>query len=111
MAYCRFSDADIYLYPAVSGGVECCACPLAAKVPTIFTLGGEFLGKPVSRCERCKGKGCESCMMHGDTSGMSWDEAIEHVQAHVAAGHNVPADVLVKLDQDKAAEAAERRAR
>lgn len=27
MSYCRFSDADIYVYPSM-GGFECCGCPV-----------------------------------------------------------------------------------
>lgn len=27
MSYCRFSDADVYIFESSTGG-ECCACPL-----------------------------------------------------------------------------------
>ena len=26
MAYTRFSDSDIYIYPHIDGYIECCAC-------------------------------------------------------------------------------------
>lgn len=28
MSYCRFGEADVYVYPSVMGGIECCACRL-----------------------------------------------------------------------------------
>ena len=28
MAYCRFSDGDVYIFPHVAGGFECCGCAL-----------------------------------------------------------------------------------
>lgn len=102
MAYCRFSDSDIYLYPSVDGGVDCCACRLSPKVPTIWTKGSELWG--TKACSACGGKGCDKCMMHGSMVGMTYAEAIEHVKQHIAAGHSVPSEVIESLKRDQATE-------
>ena len=96
MAYCRFSNADIYLFGSIDGGFTCCACRLAVLVPTIFTKGGNFFGREIEPCT-CEDKGCPKCMLHGDTRGMNHAEAIEHVLTHRRAGHNVPDSVLERL--------------
>lgn len=31
MAYCRFSDGDVYLYHSSGGGIVCCDCRLKEK--------------------------------------------------------------------------------
>lgn len=28
MSYCRFGEADVYIYASVNGGIECCGCSL-----------------------------------------------------------------------------------
>jgi hypothetical protein len=28
VSYCRFGEADVYIFPHIAGGIECCACPL-----------------------------------------------------------------------------------
>ena len=86
MAYCRFSEGDIYLYPSAIGLV-CCACRLAPLVKTAFS----------EDCTQCQGNGCESCMMHDTVAGMTAVEAIWHVCVHRAAGHAVPDDVIERL--------------
>ena len=31
MSYCRFTeDSDVYVFPSVYGGIECCACSLSS---------------------------------------------------------------------------------
>lgn len=101
MAYCRFSEGDVYLYPSTGGVVECCACRLSPKVPTILTKGGDLFGSPVGPCSACGGEGCEKCMMHGSPPSMSYTEAINHVKRHIAAGHVVPSGVIESLRCDQ----------
>ena len=36
MSYCRFSNGDVYMYPHVYGGIECCACCLSGSSLTFF---------------------------------------------------------------------------
>jgi hypothetical protein len=96
MAYCRFSDGDVYLFDHVGGFVECCAYRLAKKVSTIFTTGtkgGMLLEKlfgVVGPCKECGGKGCDKCMMCGSMEFKTYEEALKHLEAHRAAGHQVP---------------------
>jgi len=81
MAYCRFSNGDVYLFETFEGGFECCACRLAPLGNTIFTGGlrwqeyvrlsdkakekGEKPGKvgfsPYDHCPDCDGEVCQSC--------------------------------------------------
>jgi len=98
MSYCRFSSGDVYLYPSIYGGIECCGCSLAEKVNSIFTKGLpeddpriKFFGlEPDTPCEKCNGKGCDKCMMCGNLNFTSRNDAIKHLDKHVRAGHKVP---------------------
>jgi len=98
MSYCRFSDGDVYMYPSTRGGIECCSCRLADKVPTVFTpgvidesdfrwdllvAGGDLV------CTKCE-SGCDACMMHDSITLNSYEEAIDHLNAHRDVGHKVP---------------------
>jgi hypothetical protein len=99
------------MYPSIYGGIECCACRLAPLVNTIFTKGppeGEedsrfykFMGVK-GPCPKCKGKGCDSCMMHGSLTFFSRSEAIQHLKEHVAADDQVPNYALARLDEELA---------
>jgi len=101
MSYCRFSDGDVYMYPHVRGGIECCACLLTALVPTIFTKGSEsFMGEPLDPCEYCGGEGCRRCMMHGSINFPTHEEALEHLLEHRAAGHDVPEYAIRRLQEE-----------
>lgn len=31
MSYCRFSEADVYLFESTNGGFECCLCSIASE--------------------------------------------------------------------------------
>lgn len=33
MSYCRFAEADVYIYASVNGGIECCGCSLEEGKP------------------------------------------------------------------------------
>jgi hypothetical protein len=69
MSYCRFLDADVYVFMNVSGWLECCACTLES---------GEWKS----------------------LSFYSTQEMIDHLKAHVEAGHNVPDHVFKDLWAD-----------
>lgn len=36
MSYCRMSEGDVYMYPSVYGGIECCGCRLEKCEHTVF---------------------------------------------------------------------------
>jgi len=105
MSYCRFSSGDVYLYPSIYGGIECCACRLADKVNTIFTEGLseddpriKFFGiEPNTPCKHCNGKGCGKCTMFGNTTLFSRSDAIKHLEEHKKAGHKVPRHAFAYL--------------
>jgi len=105
-AYCRFLEGDVYMYEHVDGFIECCMCSLAPKVNSISTIGitkedtlynlfGEL--KP---CKKCSGKGCDDCMVPGNTELHSYEEAIEHLKKHEAAGDKVPARAYSMLKEE-----------
>lgn len=109
MSYCRFSEADIYLFYHVDGFFQCCACRLAPLVNTIFTKGftkgltpcPDCNGEGCKKCahEPCHGKGCPECQMHGNTNMDTAEETLTHVIEHRKAGHDVPDDVFERLRQ------------
>lgn len=37
MSYCRFSEADVYVYADVYGGVVCCGCWLSENIETFYS--------------------------------------------------------------------------
>lgn len=80
MAYCRFSNADAYLFGNMDVGFECCSCSLAPLGRTVMTGGlrwneyvrrtkeakekGESMDfgfSPYDKCPNCDGEGCEIC--------------------------------------------------
>jgi len=102
MSYCRFLSGDVYMYPDVSGGITCCACSLSNRVKSIFTSGYENhpLFGTVSGCGDCAGEGCNGCMMPGSSNFPTYQEAIDHLHEHVAAGDKVPDYAFEGLIQD-----------
>lgn len=36
MSFCRFSEGEVYMYPA-QDGIVCCGCKLSESEPTVFT--------------------------------------------------------------------------
>jgi hypothetical protein len=75
MAYSRFYDSDIYIYPHVSGHIECAACWLNEDKP-----------KP--------GLFIESIKITND------DQLRSHLELHAKAGHNMPEDLLQDILAD-----------
>lgn len=106
MAYCRFGDGGVYMYHHVDGFIECCACRLAPLINTIFTKGlkkgdirEKFFGH-IPSCDRCNGKGCGHCRMHGNKKYKTRRGALKHLQAHRDAGHTVPQYAFDQLKEE-----------
>ena len=108
MSYCRFSNGDVYMYPSTKGGIECCACRLADKVVTIFTPGvidetdfrwDLLVGGGDLVCKKCE-SGCDECMMHGNITFNSYQDALDHLYEHRKAGHSVPDYAFEYLKKD-----------
>ena len=74
MAYSRFFDSDIYIYPHVDGYIECCACWLNEKLETgLFGLSEKIRD----------------------------DQTLEeHIDEHILAGHDVPEGLLEEILSD-----------
>lgn len=74
MAYSRFFDSDIYIYPHVDGYIECCGCWLNERLEdTPFGLSEKITN----------------------------DEQLEeHLDQHLLAGHNIPEDLLQDILED-----------
>lgn len=74
MAYSRFFDSDIYIYPHVDGYIECCACWLNEKLETgLFGLSEKIRD----------------------------DQSLEeHIDEHILAGHNIPEGLLQDILSD-----------
>lgn len=85
MSYCRFSEADAYIFWSCAIGheghenylpsaVECCSCALMPELPSGF---------------------------HRSYRAPSFTAMLEHVAAHREAGHDIPLDVDEELRQDR----------
>lgn len=72
MSYCRFGDADIYLFHDCGGYIRCCGCS---------AVGGIFSD---SR----------------DPTFFTRTEAIDHINEHLSKGDYVPEDVIEDLKEE-----------
>ncbi len=75
MAYSRFWDSDIYIYPHVDGYIECCGCLLDPS-PESGLFG---LSKKIKNDS---------------------DLAL-HLAEHEAAGHKMPKDLYKRITADR----------
>lgn len=71
MSWSRFVTSDIYTFPHVHGGAECCAC----------------LFEPVN----------ERTGWRESYRAYSVDEFVAHVEAHIEAGHRVPPGIVDEI--------------
>ena len=75
MAYSRFTDSDIYIYPHVAGHIECSAC---------------FLNEPQD----------EYSLFSSSKSITNDDQLRDHLEEHARAGHNMPESLLQDILAD-----------
>ena len=75
MAYSRFIDSDIYIYPHVGGWIECSACWLNERTDeySLFSMSEEIQDD---------------------------NHLIEHIREHARAGHNMPENLLQDILAD-----------
>ena len=83
MSYCRFIEADAYIYDDSHYGLYCCACLLMP----IKTKYNKFFKKDMS-------------MNEGFVAGYDYDKMLNHVAEHRAADHYIPLDVDDRLIED-----------
>lgn len=76
MAYSRFTDSDIYIYPHVGGWIECAACWLNERSDeySLFSMSEEIYND---------------------------QHLIAHIAEHIKAGHDVPEGLLAMILEDK----------
>lgn len=65
MAYARFFNSDIYIYPHVEGHIECCACWLNEDKD-------------------------QYSLFIGNVKIINDDQLKAHLEAHVREGHDIP---------------------
>lgn len=86
MSYCRFGEADAYIFLSTSG-LECCGCFLAPqeKYPepytNMFGITREEYSLPVGPFETAR-------------------EMLDHIAEHRAAGHYIPEHVDERLKEE-----------
>jgi len=84
MSYCRFIEADAYIYDDVYYGLYCCACslmPLRTEYSTFFK---------------------EDITMHESFAAeYDYDKMLAHVAEHRAAGDYIPEDVDERLIEER----------
>lgn len=78
MSYCRFGEADVYIFEHVGGFWQCCACALLAEEGAEEFASADFATR---------------------------EELLEHIDKHRKAGHYVPEDVDERLKEEIANEA------
>jgi hypothetical protein len=103
MSYARFGDhSDVYVFPHVGGGFECCACGLSKSVESVFTKGCKDhpIFGDIEPCDKCGGKGCEHCMMPDNTRLNTRSEMIAHLEEHKKAGDEVPEYAIERLKEE-----------
>ena len=80
MSYCRFSEADAYIYDDVRYGIICCACFImpAKEEQTFGEYERYFIGENF-------------------VAGKDYDRMLAHIAEHRAIGHHIPQHVDRRL--------------
>lgn len=76
MSYCRFSDADAYIYDDIRYGIICCVCSLMP----VTIVKNRFSNE-------------EFFMNENFVAEYDYDLMLSHIQEHRAAGDYIPEDV------------------
>lgn len=85
MSYCRFIEADAYIY-ASSRGLDCCGCAYAKRTPVVPPRI-DFLGIPHE-------------YDYEDVYFETAQEMLDHVAFHRAQGDHIPLDVDERIRED-----------
>lgn len=80
MSYCRFIDADAYIYDDSHYGLYCCACSLSDMTIEY----NEFLKMDMP-------------VWAGFIAGYDYNKMLAHIADHRAVGHYIPEDVDERL--------------
>lgn len=92
MSYVRWGSggSDVYVYYSTEDVYVCCSCRFQKKVKTIWS----------KNCSKCKGKGCDECMMGSDFQCETIPEMIQHLQKHLQEGDCVPLFAFENLEKE-----------
>ncbi len=85
MSYCRFIEADAYIYDDSYYGLICCMCSLQ---PVREVLNGVFASSPYK-------------IKDNFVAGYDYDKMLKHVAEHRSADHYIPSSVDEQLIKDK----------
>jgi hypothetical protein len=84
MSFCRWGEADVYLFDHVYDGLVCCACPFMELFnDTDALFPPDF------------------------AAGYDYDLYLEHIAEHQKLGHYVPDDAIETIERERAAIRAE----
>ena len=86
MSYCRFIEADAYIYDDVYHGIICCACSLMPLQEADMSIFGEFERYFINK---------------NFIAGYDFNKMLAHVAEHRAAGDHIPEDVDERLIFDR----------
>ena len=84
MSYCRFIEADAYIYQDTRYGIYCCYCSLMP----LITKYSSFFGHDVSYHE-------------GFVAGYDYDKILDHIQDHRKNGDYIPEHVDQCLENER----------
>lgn len=86
VSYCRFGEADVYIYDDTHFGLICCMCSIAPtkEVETNFLLTGDLY-----------------TVHENFVAGEDYDEMIKHIRKHRINKHYVPIEVDQRLIEDR----------
>lgn len=82
MSYCRFIEADAYIYDDIKYGIICCACSLMEVKEMSNAIFGEFERYFINK---------------NFIAGYDYDKMLAHISEHRAAEDFIPADVDERL--------------
>jgi hypothetical protein len=85
MSYCRFSEADAYIYDDYRYGIVCCACALLDE--------GDLQYSPLLETD--------VPVLHNFVAGYDYDKILDHINDHRYNGYYIPLDVDERLKEER----------
>jgi hypothetical protein len=83
MSYCRFGEADAYIYDDAYYGIICCACSLLDKGKTEVAEYGD-----------------EEPIFYNFVAGYNRQKMLDHIAEHRYVHHYIPLDVDERLKEE-----------
>lgn len=86
MSYCRFVEADAYIYDDINQGIICCACSLMPTQEADFSVFG--IDEPLY-------------INSNFVAGYDYDKMLGHIKEHRIMGDYIPDDVDERLIKER----------